>query len=152
VDARDVDAAELGRRLRTRRSLLGRTIASVALEAGLSVPYVANLENGRGNPTLAAVRRLAAALGIPLRELLDGGEPAAAASPAGLRRFSEQPWFRQQVRWLAAELGTDQRQLRARLLEAMAAVARALDPARPLEAADWQRLLDALVLTLLPRR
>jgi hypothetical protein len=33
----------------------------------------------------------------------------------------------------------------------MAAAAQALEPARPLDAADWQRLLDALVLTLLPR-
>ncbi|MGC1281309.1 MAG: helix-turn-helix transcriptional regulator, partial [Streptosporangiaceae bacterium] len=45
---------ELGRRLRARRSAQGRTLASVAMQAGLSVPYVANLENGRGNPTLSS--------------------------------------------------------------------------------------------------
>jgi hypothetical protein len=32
----------------------GRTVASVATDAGLSVPYVANLENGRGNQPLGA--------------------------------------------------------------------------------------------------
>ncbi len=149
MDARDVDAAELGRRLRNRRSLLGRTIASVALDAGLSVPYVANLENGRGNPTLAAVRRLAAALGVSLRDLLDNGEPAAPAWAPSLRRFSEQPRFRREVRWLAVQLGADQRELRAQLLAAMAAVPQ--PPNRTLEEPDWQRLLDALVLTLLPR-
>jgi len=38
-------------------------VASVAADAGLSVPYIANLENGRGNPTTAALARLAEALG-----------------------------------------------------------------------------------------
>ena len=39
-------------------------MASVAADAGLSVPYIANLENGRGNPTTAALTRLAEALGM----------------------------------------------------------------------------------------
>ena len=34
---------------------------------GLSVPYIANLENGRGNPTVTALTRLAAALGLALK-------------------------------------------------------------------------------------
>ena len=57
---------ELGEILRDRRKAAGRTIASVAMDAGLSVPYIANLENGRGNPTLAALDRLATALGARL--------------------------------------------------------------------------------------
>ena len=48
--------------LRDRRKAAGRTIASVAVDAGLSVPYIANLENGRGNPTLSALDRLPAEL------------------------------------------------------------------------------------------
>src|SRR5689334_24953011 len=36
------------------------------MDAGLSVPYIANLENGRGNPTVAALDRLAEALGTRL--------------------------------------------------------------------------------------
>jgi len=132
------------------RTLLGRTIASVALEAGLSVPYVANLENGRGNPTLAALRRLAGALGVPLRDLLDPDGPATAAWPASLQRFSEQPRLRRDARWLARELGVDEHRLRAQLLQAMAAVPQ--PPHRPLEERDWNRVLDALVLILLPAR
>ncbi len=57
---------ELGEVLRDRRKAAGRTIASVAMDAGLSVPYIANLENGRGNPTVAALDRLASALGTRL--------------------------------------------------------------------------------------
>jgi len=84
---------------------------------GLSVPYVANLENGRGNPTLAALRRLAGALGVPLRDLLDPDGPATAAWPASLQRFSEQPRLRRDARWLARELGVDEHRLRAQLLQ-----------------------------------
>lgn len=58
---------DLGAELRDRRKTAGRTIASVAVDAGLSVPYIANLENGRGNPTVAALTRLAEALGTTLR-------------------------------------------------------------------------------------
>jgi len=61
-----VENAAIGRQLRARRTAAGRTVASVAADAGLSVPYIANLENGRGNPTATALTRLAAALGMRL--------------------------------------------------------------------------------------
>ncbi len=44
-----MEDAAIGRQLRARRTAAGRTVASVAADAGLSVPYIANLENGRGN-------------------------------------------------------------------------------------------------------
>ncbi|MGC4936422.1 helix-turn-helix domain-containing protein [Kribbella sp. DT2] len=62
---------DLGPELRDRRKTAGRTIASVAVDAGLSVPYIANLENSRGNPTLATLTRLAEALGTTLRVELE---------------------------------------------------------------------------------
>ena len=71
----------LGPRLRAIRAAAGRTVASVAADAGLSVPYIANLENGRGNPTLAALERLAGALGTGLTVDLGTGAPAAPADP-----------------------------------------------------------------------
>jgi transcriptional regulator with XRE-family HTH domain len=45
-------------------------VASVAADAGLSVPYIANLENGRGNPTTAALTRLAEALGSAVASMV----------------------------------------------------------------------------------
>ena len=51
-----MEDSAIGRQLRARRTAAGRTVASVAADAGLSVPYIANLENGRGNPTTAALR------------------------------------------------------------------------------------------------
>ncbi|GAA1576039.1 MULTISPECIES: helix-turn-helix domain-containing protein [Kribbella] len=73
---------ELGDVLRDRRKAAGRTIASVAVDAGLSVPYIANLENGRGNPTLAALDRLATALGARLEIRIDDEAPAPPPSAA----------------------------------------------------------------------
>src|SRR5258708_24298723 len=57
-----VEIQDLGARMKARRTAAGETIAAVAVRAGLSVPYIANLENGRGNPTLTALTALAKAL------------------------------------------------------------------------------------------
>jgi transcriptional regulator with XRE-family HTH domain len=141
---------ELGRRLHARRVSQGRTLAAVAMQAGLSVPYVANLENGRGNPTLASLHRLAEALDIRLSELL--AEPDAAAVgpvlPESLAEFSQGARFRQEVRRLAAEQKVTPAEVRHQLLTAMAAVPH---PRRGLDELDWHRILDALVLVLRPR-
>jgi transcriptional regulator with XRE-family HTH domain len=75
------ESVQLGSRLRGMRAAAGRTVASVAADAGLSVPYIANLENGRGNPTLAALERLATALGASLQiSFAPAAGPAEAAA------------------------------------------------------------------------
>jgi len=142
--------AELGRRLHARRVSQGRTLAAVAMQAGLSVPYVANLENGRGNPTLASLHRLAEALDIRLSELLADSDSTAAGPvlPESLAEFSQGARFRQEVRRLAAEQKVTPAEVRHRLLTAMAAVPQ---PRRGLDELDWHRILDALVLVLRPR-
>ena len=123
---------ELGARLRERRTAAGRTIASVAADAGLSVPYIANLENGRGNPTWSAVERLAEALGTELRA--DLAEPHAPQLPAALLAFAKSPRFH------TATKGLD----RTATLRAMAALAAAATTT-PSEW-DWHRILDTIVL------
>jgi transcriptional regulator with XRE-family HTH domain len=142
--------ARLGQRLRARRGSQGRTLASVAMQAGLSVPYVANLENGRGNPTLASLQRLADALGIQMSQLLaeEDGAAAGPALPESLAAFSQGARFRQEVRRLAAEEKVTPEAVRHKLLTAMAAVPQ---PPRGLDELDWHRILDALVLVLRPR-
>src|SRR3982751_4150845 len=82
----------LGARLRVMRAAAGRTIASVAFDAGLSVPYIANLENGRGNPTLGALQSLARALGTRLDvRLVAPPRPAGADPPAGSSGPGDEP-------------------------------------------------------------
>jgi transcriptional regulator with XRE-family HTH domain len=141
---------ELGLRLHARRSSQGRTLASVAMQAGLSVPYVANLENGRGNPTLSSLHRLAGSLGVALSELLADTDAVAPgpALPGSLAAFSQGARFRQEVRWLAAEHEITPAEVRRQLLTAMAAVPQ---PSRGLDELDWHRILDALVLVMRDR-
>jgi transcriptional regulator with XRE-family HTH domain len=144
-----VENQEIGRQLRAQRTAAGRTVASVAAGAGLSVPYIANLENGRGNPTTAALGRLAEALGLRLVIMLEAGEqdapaPGAPGIPASLVRLGRTPRFRRAVAVMAAALGAEADDLAIRLVAALAAIGAAVG--RDLAEADWWRLLDALTL------
>jgi hypothetical protein len=146
-----VDQSEIGRQLRARRTAAGRTVASVAADAGLSVPYIANLENGRGNPTTAALTRLAEALGLRLVVTLAPGEGSAASGtpgvpgiPASLVRLGRTDRFRAAVAAMAPALGVSPDEFSGQLVAALAALAQALG--RDLAEADWWRLLDALML------
>jgi transcriptional regulator with XRE-family HTH domain len=157
-----VDQAEIGRQLRARRTAAGRTVASVASDAGLSVPYIANLENGRGNPTTAALTRLAEALGLRLVVTLAPAEedPGTAGSavagsaaglaagtpgiPASLVRLGRTDRFREAVAVMALALDVGPEKFAGQLVAALAALAQAMG--RDLAEPDWWRLLDALVL------
>jgi DNA-binding XRE family transcriptional regulator len=149
-----VDQSEIGRQLRARRTAAGRTVASVAADAGLSVPYIANLENGRGNPTTAALTRLAEALGLRLVVTLAPGEGSATSGtpgisgvpgvPASLVRLGRTERFRAAVAVMAPALGVSPDEFSGQLVAGLAALAQALG--RDLAEADWWRLLDALVL------
>jgi transcriptional regulator with XRE-family HTH domain len=143
-----VENQEIGRQLRARRTAAGRTVASVAADAGLSVPYIANLENGRGNPTTAALARLAEALGLRLVITLEGGQdapgPREPGIPASLVRLGRTARFRRAVAVMAAALDAEADELAVRLVAALAAIGPAVG--RDLAEADWWRLLDALTL------
>ncbi|WP_053732518.1 helix-turn-helix domain-containing protein [Nocardia sp. NRRL S-836] len=130
-------ADSLGATLRALRQSTGRTVASVAADAGLSVPYIANLENDRGNPTTGALSRLATALGTTLR--IEFGEPDPAGAPPpplppSLVRLRRTERFRR----AAAELDADP----AELITALAGLGRLVEASEQ----DWWRVLDALVL------
>ena len=154
-----MDHAAIGSQLRSRRAAAGRTVASVAADAGLSVPYIANLENGRGNPTITALARLAEALGmrlavtiVPAASAASAGErpgvpeaaPLSAEVPASLVRFGRSARFRRAVRDIATALDLEAGELSGRLVTAMAAFGNVVG--RDLAEADWSRILDALLL------
>jgi transcriptional regulator with XRE-family HTH domain len=167
-----VDAPGIGGQLRALRTASGRTVASVAADAGLSVPYIANLENGRGNPTVSALSQLAAAHGLRLAISLvpaghgagPGGPGAAGGTgaegagadgtgrgpapaggvPASLVRLGRTDRFRRTARLMAGPLGADEAEVSAQLVSVLTAAAGALR--RDLAEADWWRLLDALLL------
>lgn len=145
-----MEEAAIGRQLRAHRTAAGRTVASVAADAGLSVPYVANLENGRGNPTTAALARLSEALGLRLSlTLLPGeqaqqGAPRSPEIPASLVRLGRTTRFRQATETMAAALARDADQLSVQLVSALAMLASTMGT--DLTEADWWRVLDALLL------
>ena len=58
--------------LKTLREQKGMTQEQVAKKAGVTRFYVSQLETGlRKNPSVPVLRRLAAALGVPVAELLE---------------------------------------------------------------------------------
>ena len=146
-----MEHSAIGRQLRARRTAAGRTVASVAADSGLSVPYIANLENGRGNPTTTALERLAEALSMHLVITLvpdaDGHQAegtAPPAVPASLVRLGRTTRFRRAVAAMTAALDVEPGEFSARLVAALAALAHSMgkDLAEP----DWWRILDALLL------
>jgi transcriptional regulator with XRE-family HTH domain len=146
-----VEHEAIGRQLRARRTAAGRTVASVAADAGLSVPYVANLENGRGNPTATALTRLAGALGMRLVITLapdddpqEARETASPPVPASLVRLGRTARFRQTVTAIATALDLDTDEFSAQFVTVLATLAHTMgkDLAEP----DWWRILDALLL------
>jgi transcriptional regulator with XRE-family HTH domain len=145
----------LGERLRSRRRKLGLTIAQVADSAGLSLPYVSNLERGRGNPTLDVLTSLAAVLDLPMAQLMGNGnddvtedlsERFLASIPPSLNRFSNTEDFVREVQGLAKIKGENYDELRHRVLLGMATAPRRStgDPTFD----DWRRLLDVYTLIL----
>ena len=70
--------------LRTLRQEASLSRAELARRAGVPVSTLRNWENGRGFPSMAALLRLAEALGVPAERLAEGvddpaGEEAEAA-------------------------------------------------------------------------
>ncbi len=99
----------LGERVRDARARHGMTRRMLAHDSGVSERYLAQLESGRGNFSIALLRRVAAALDVPLAELVSEQTPpveyallvqrlhrlapAQLAEAAALlaRRFGERP-------------------------------------------------------------
>ncbi len=146
---------DLRTRIRSRRLALGLTLAEVAQRAGLSLAYIANLERGRGNPTVGALRKLAAALEVPASALLgdDGdGKPidpwdlVLASAPRSLLAFARSDRFATEIARLAQELDRPAEEVRRQILAGMASAPRR-SQGEPTET-DWQRLLDTYILIL----
>lgn len=70
-------AAALSRNVRALRLEAGLTLDALATRAAISKGMLVQVEQGRTNPSLATLCRLANALGVSLPQLLDVGPPAA---------------------------------------------------------------------------
>jgi len=108
--------ASLGRRVREAREQRGMARKVLSKTAEVSERYLAALEAGEGNASIVLLRRVAAALGVRLADLLDSGEPVAEQRL--IRRFLDSlPAGRLEdvLRRLTAEFGQDEAVRRKRI-------------------------------------
>ncbi|MFI5013127.1 MAG: helix-turn-helix transcriptional regulator [Hyphomicrobiales bacterium] len=62
--------AELGQRVRRMRAVRGMSRKVLTKNSGVSERYIAQLESGLGNPSITLLRRVAAAIGKPVEDLV----------------------------------------------------------------------------------
>lgn len=77
-----VSPEALGRAIKTLRTALGIERRALAERAGLSYPYLSQIENGQRDPSTAKLTALAEQLGVQLHELYEVAEGAPPADPA----------------------------------------------------------------------
>src|SRR5690349_18441682 len=74
MEARPTDdqkfLAELGRRVRHLRALRGMSRKVLARVSGISERYIAQLESGEGNVSIKLLRRVSAAMGTRIEDLI----------------------------------------------------------------------------------
>lgn len=69
---------QIARAVRARRRASGVTLDELSARSGLSRTILSRIENGRGNPSVETLFRIARALELPLSALLEDGSPPAA--------------------------------------------------------------------------
>lgn len=75
----------LGAHLRHRRIVLGRTLKEIADAAGCSESLLSKLENGRANPSVRMLHRIAGALDVNVASLFGDDDPGSFVSRAAER-------------------------------------------------------------------
>lgn len=76
--------SRLGDRVRGWRAEKGKTRKALALAAGVSERYLAQLESGDGNISVLLLRRLAHAMHLPVEDLVREHEPAPRSARVAL--------------------------------------------------------------------
>ena len=105
----DASVAAVGARLREARAKIGMTRRQLATASGTSERYLAHLEAGTGNPTLAVLAVLAEALDVAVAELIpQGGERSETyAEAAALLRRLPETRIGAAMEWMAHPRGYD---------------------------------------------
>ena len=78
--AKENIAAPLGARLRTLRAARGMSRRILARDSAVSERYLAELENGRANPSIGVLARIGATIGVDLATLFSSPSHDAAAA------------------------------------------------------------------------
>ena len=64
------ESARLGKNLKQIRTQKGMTQGDIVRALGVSRSFVSNIENGKTNPTLSTIKRIADALDVSVDRLL----------------------------------------------------------------------------------
>ena len=64
------ETAKLGKNLRRIRTEKGISQGDIVRALGMGRGFVSNIENGKGNPTITTIAKLAGVLGVPTEELV----------------------------------------------------------------------------------
>ena len=81
--------SRVGRNIRRLRVAQCFTQEKLAAEAGLEPRHISSLENGKGNPTIKVLERIADVLLVDIAELF--AKPASKQMPPNLRA-GRKPW------------------------------------------------------------
>lgn len=65
------ESAKLGKNLKRIRTAKNISQGEIGRILGVDKGFISNIENGKTNPTLATIAKLAKALGISAKELLE---------------------------------------------------------------------------------
>ena len=107
LDQTDEATTALGARVRSLRQERGWTLKDLGREAGLSHPFLSQLERGLARPSVGSVERIARALGVPVGLLWSaparGGRAALVRSSCGEHARHDDVSAPGGVRTLAAE-------------------------------------------------
>jgi transcriptional regulator with XRE-family HTH domain len=79
---------QLGQRLRAVRQAAGLSMDATGLRAGLSGKFLGEVERGEKSISVDNLYHVARALGVPMRELLDGPRAAASLDGDGAKLFA----------------------------------------------------------------
>lgn len=64
------EAQKLGRNLKRIRKEKDISQGDIVRSLGMDRAFISNIENGKTNPTLATIAKLAKALGVPIEDLI----------------------------------------------------------------------------------
>ena len=64
------ESSKLGKNLKRIRTMKGITQGDIVRKLGVGRGFISNIENGKANPTLATIAKLAEAVNVPIDELL----------------------------------------------------------------------------------
>ena len=64
------EAQKLGKNLKRIRTEKGLSQGNIVKASGIDKAMISNIENGKTNPTLATIAKLAKALSVPIEDLI----------------------------------------------------------------------------------